>query len=551
MTRNAMEHLRPLVFAALLLGTGCFAVVDFSGFDTNLQRDGGTVVGDGGQTIENSAIGVDAPAQVSLTAGIQKNIAVRVTCPLETAAVDVSLAAPAAFTTQTVPATCTADGTEVSIPLLARTDSGALAGQTFAMVVSAQPTGASKQTKGSANISVLVGGSPGAIDGSYGATANGSGLLRLSTFGGIQRASPFVDSKGKLFVLGSQKACTASVQKIDEGGFPVAAFGQEGLATVEVCSDGAQLDDDDHFFVYGRNPGSGPTTSVFRLNAETGDLDTSFGAGGVAPTPLPDYGGVSVRRTPQGYSLARPSDLPAGNLTLARLLPGGAPDVSFGSNGLQSIPLGSQTSTLLTDAGPGGDAGVLFNVARPHVVDDQGGTFYLSVPDGLTKSPECLNLRRRTTISLRRRLPSGAADGAWKADFVYDQAKPCDGVPSTSLVLDLKGNLWHFFDGTWSRWRNGARDASYVEPKNTTAVVFDEEGRLIGITGDAATGPSLRRYNIDGSADSTFNVPLAPLRKQLGLENETLKTALLVPNSPYMLLVFESNVQVAVVRMFR
>lgn len=71
---------------------------------------------------------------------------------------------------------------------------------------------------------------------------------------------------------------------------------------------------------------------------EPGTLDPTFGDGGLTVLAYPGSGGYSVALQPDGKILV--GGYSASKLLLARLLPNGAPDTSFGTSGVVLIPFG-------------------------------------------------------------------------------------------------------------------------------------------------------------------------------------------------------------------
>jgi uncharacterized delta-60 repeat protein len=192
--------------------------------------------------------------------------------------------------------------------------------------------------------------------------------------------------------------------------------------------------------------GSDSSTPMSCGDGGAGMLDRTFGDGGLTILPYPASGGYSVALQPDGKILV--GGYSASKLLLARLLANGAPDTSFGANGVVLIPFGDfgavvQSLVLQAD-------GRIVGAGSAHIPGRPGGD--------------------QADFGVYR----------WYQDGGIDTTFGDGGIASTNL---------------------GATDNAY-------GVAVLPSGHIV-VGGSTTSSPpkfAVVRYNSDGSIDPTFGV---------------------------------------------
>jgi uncharacterized delta-60 repeat protein len=242
---------------------------------------------------------------------------------------------------------------------------------------------------------------------------------------------------------------------------------------------------------------------VARFDRE-GRLDGTFGAGGVALTPLGGTSGrppaVAVQPDGKVVVAVEAGSVTLPELRLTRFLPNGAPDPGFGNSGNVSVATatGSRPAALLL----GADDSI--SVAAPQCCAGQA--------------------QSGNAFTLARFLPSGSLDPglAGTGQFVFPTAGTRGSVEAAALASD--GGAFIVFEeelGSRSTVGNlvkllpdGSLDygfgsegrvqiANRVGVTDPSGLVIDGKGRLVGLGWDGNI--SLFRLRANGSADRTFN----------------------------------------------
>jgi uncharacterized delta-60 repeat protein len=240
--------------------------------------------------------------------------------------------------------------------------------------------------------------------------------------------------------------------------------------------------------------------AISRLDTE-GELDPSFGSGGVATVPLQGTGSLSDRG-PQLALMADGRIVIAGEFgtgpQLARLLPDGQPDPSLGGDGLVEVDLGP--SAVFDDVAVG-----------PH------GAIVLG---GGTGGPG-----PGADFAVARLLPEGSPDPAFSGDGVQttdfgerDEANAVaiqgDGMivaagttsPSCQSCYDRFAVARYRTDGELDPGFGTAGRVITKAPKGIDAsaseMVLQSDGKIV--VGGGGGDLFLARYNPDGSADASF-----------------------------------------------
>ena len=230
------------------------------------------------------------------------------------------------------------------------------------------------------------------------------------------------------------------------------------------------------------------------LGDSPGDLDPTFGVGGVVTTPILRGGAQALVLQPDGKLVAAGKG--GDHFALVRYNPDGSLDTSFGSGGV-----------VTTAIGPYGDA------ARAVALQ----------PDGKLVAAG----KAGTLIALTRYNPDGSLDTGFGVGGKVTTSIAAPGSEAYALALQPDGKLvaagrtWEENQGkimsmfALVRYNpNGSRDTSfgseglvwwplYDSSARAFALALQPDGKLV------AAGPpnfTLVRYNPDGSLDTSFGV---------------------------------------------
>lgn len=228
--------------------------------------------------------------------------------------------------------------------------------------------------------------------------------------------------------------------------------------------------------------------------AASGDLDPDFGDDGVAVTWFEDgaYTEDVAVATDGSIVVVGASAGPSmnGELTVVRYLPDGDLDVSFGSDGIVTTPIG-----------PTGVDEARAVAVRPN------GSIVVAGSDG------------RTAFGIARYLADGTLDATFGGDgIVRTDVTPGDDVPHDAaiqpdgriVVVGQSGRTPRF---TIVRYRpGGSLDRTFAGDgvvrldigwSFATAVAIQPDGRVV-VAGFEPGGLTLARFRRDGSLDRTF-----------------------------------------------
>jgi uncharacterized delta-60 repeat protein len=189
-------------------------------------------------------------------------------------------------------------------------------------------------------------GPPGSLDPSFG----GDGVVTTDVSEGFDTASAVaVQRDGRIVAAGGATDDTALVRYRPDGRLDP-SFGSGGIVVtplsdaLDMASD-VLVQRDGRILVAGLSVGSHQDIAVVRYRAD-GRLDRSFGTGGVVVTDVAggadSAGGVAVQRDGRivvGGSVS-PSPTGGSAIGVARYLPDGRPDPSFGDGGLVVVGSG-------------------------------------------------------------------------------------------------------------------------------------------------------------------------------------------------------------------
>lgn len=240
------------------------------------------------------------------------------------------------------------------------------------------------------------------------------------------------------------------------------SFGRKGVAVLPAAayewraSVGAVVEDRDGLLVVGSMEWG---IVVARLEAD-GGIDASYGKGGLVSTSFSrDIVAKAAVLQPDGRLLVvggGPSEVPDGFMALARYMPDGRLDRSFGEKGKVMVPLGGFEGGRATGVAlqPGGRI-VVAGTARAHTKRTQGVVARFHADGSLDRSfgrGGMVELARRTTLQDLEALPNGRllAGGRAKGRFLLVKLR-ADGRPDRSFgnrgrkLIDVDGPLRCFF----------------------------------------------------------------------------------------------------------
>jgi uncharacterized delta-60 repeat protein len=249
--------------------------------------------------------------------------------------------------------------------------------------------------------------------------------------------------------------------------------------------------------------------AVARYNPN-GSLDATFGSGGKLTTdfPQPFVEANAVALQPDGKIVVAGSA--GGNFALVRYNPDGKLDHSFGGDG-----------RVITDYSSYVHFAVHINTSEARAVALQ--------PDGKIVAAGWVNLDNGNgQIALARYNPNGQLDTSFDSDGKVMTNLGSNGAEANGIAIQPNGKIVvagllsgsHRTDSVLARYnRNGSLDTSfdsdgkrvenfYNSDEGAWAVALQPDGKIVTV-GIATNPPSLggfavRRYNPDGSRDTTF-----------------------------------------------
>lgn len=302
--------------------------------------------------------------------------------------------------------------------------------------------------------------------------------------------------------------------------------------------------------------------SITPAFAQAGHLDPSFGSGGVVTNnaPFTEFAGAAL--APNGDIIVAGATSEVA--TILRFLPNGTPDPSFGTSGVVSLPAPSSfflgesfplslavqsngeilityyafnnTSTeseslllrlttsgvLDTTFGSGGQVPLTFPVPASW---SASVTEILAQPDGKILvtgniTPPFRNHSAPLTL-LARYLSNGALDSTYGSNGISEVVTPID-LPGSLALLSGDGLLALSSEGavTVSQFTSTGALASSVtggtiiELGNIGDVAFQTNGDILvdgavaGTEGKTNTDGTVERFELNGTADPTFEPPI-------------------------------------------
>ncbi|THF70922.1 hypothetical protein E7T06_05010 [Deinococcus sp. Arct2-2] len=219
-------------------------------------------------------------------------------------------------------------------------------------------TATSGTLRAAKTLTVTVRGRAGSLDTTFGA----GGTAKIATGSGFDYVYAVAQqSDGKLVVAGEISGAynDFGIIRLMRDGAPDPSFGTGGQVVIDFAGDrdtarAVALQKDGKIVVAGGAtvPGDTERFGLLRLNPD-GTLDSTFGTGGKLTTAFPassaDRAGALLilpdNRIVVGGQASRSSSTTGVDFALARYLPGGALDPTFGSGGQVITPVGSSSSS--------------------------------------------------------------------------------------------------------------------------------------------------------------------------------------------------------------
>jgi uncharacterized delta-60 repeat protein len=206
--------------------------------------------------------------------------------------------------------------------------------------------------------------------------------------------------------------------------------------------------------------------------ARLAQLDPSFGHGGIVTTAFVGYpADVIVLPDRSLLVLMSPADVAHDEIALARYLPNGSLDKSFGTRGFVTTQFGDGISPSAMTLGPGGKILVV-------------GTGFIG-PENHTTD----------VVTLVRYDSNGSLDRTFGSDGIVAQSSPSIGREGTSVLVEPHGSI------LVGGWNQGFMVARYTANGKSLDPTFDGDG-VAGVPSD-----------IDGcgssSPDGTHSLTLA------------------------------------------
>ena len=344
----------------------------------------------------------------------------------------------------------------------------------------------------------------------------GSGGKVFTDFGGEDVGYGMaLQADGKTVVAGYARNSSSdfALARYNADGSPDEAFGHGGKTVTDIGGNdvgrAVAVQTDGKIVVAGSTSSAGPTGFALARYKVDGTLDESFGDGGVVHTDVSGKGRYGV-----AYAVAIEANgdiVAAGSVDgdsgtdfgVARYLPNGVVDSTFGHGG-----------TVLTDLG-GGD--------NPRsVAVGSGGTVVVAGDSNARGSNDFAAVRYRSDGSLD---PTFGAGGTVLTDLrgtsSYEEGRSVTVQPDGAVVLAGSSNANGTMDFALAKYRsNGALDTSFgtggtvlTDVKNAghfevaLAVTLTPDNDIVaaGVAGlPRNTDFTVARYHADGSLDSAF-----------------------------------------------
>jgi uncharacterized delta-60 repeat protein len=352
-------------------------------------------------------------------------------------------------------------------------------------------------------------------------TFSGDGLLQTHLGNSRNQTATAVEPDGRILVQETTEGGSV-VARFNPDGTPDATFGTNGQVTLPTDPDGEghiAVGADGLIYVMVLTPVYTTSAGVYRLTPD-GQIDTTFGTGGVAALPFATFWAAGLTVQPDGKvvivgttTVIHPSGSPE-EFAVARLLPTGAADPSFGDGGRFSYagPPGewpSHDATYDVAVAPDGKIVVLAWATVPQTGPIEPGAPLL--PD------QMLVLRLGSDGSLD---PSFSGDGVWAAG--PDGGPPFSDAAALAVRPDGKVIVAgivrsHDFDTSVIRLNaDGSFDAGFGDGGQATAFLKNAgyistallpDGRVVVTTSSVTFGPQTLHVVIlspDGSRDPAF-----------------------------------------------
>ncbi|WP_405851292.1 calcium-binding protein [Streptomyces sp. NBC_00090] len=241
--------------------------------------------------------------------------------------------------------------------------------------------------------------------------------------------------------------------------------------------------------------------------AAPGDLDPTFGAGGRVTTYFPGYAeGRDIARQPDGKLVV--AGLSEGGFALARYLPGGGLDPAFGTGGMVTSDFGGGAHVANAVAVQPADGKIVVAGTTEVVAEEGGGCCFFSVARYLPNGTLDASFGEGGLVRIEEFGASAdGADVAVQSDGRIIAAGKGGGGGFALVRLDTDGNLDTSLGGDGAVVAGFTPGSPQDAGGIARSMALQPDGRIVsvGYVGNTAFDIGVARYLPDGSLDPTFS----------------------------------------------
>ncbi|MFE2560735.1 calcium-binding protein [Streptomyces sp. NPDC059352] len=241
--------------------------------------------------------------------------------------------------------------------------------------------------------------------------------------------------------------------------------------------------------------------------AAPGDLDPTFGAGGRVTTYFPGYAeGRDIARQSDGKLVV--AGLSEGGFALARYLPGGGLDPVFGTGGMATSDFGGGAHVANAVAVQPADGKIVVAGTTEVVAEEGGGCCFFSVARYLPNGTLDASFGEGGLVRIEEFGASAdGADVAVQSDGRIIAAGKGGGGGFALVRLDTDGNLDTSLGGDGAVVAGFTPGSPQDAGGIARSMALQPDGRIVsvGYVGNTAFDIGVARYLPDGSLDPTFS----------------------------------------------